>query len=165
MQVGQTKRLKTIISTRGSTIAGAPSRRFRHRREEVVDGIEQTIRWAIDVQRPQMIEILLNNFSTVDVHDHYRQGSLCLEESWKTNTWFHCIFTTMLGIVSTDFFLAYRLRSTRQHKEYDDYHIFIGKLAKGLIENNYLRNEVQTRARQQRLQHIEEQKAEGGGGT
>ncbi|POM58709.1 Integrase catalytic core protein [Phytophthora palmivora] len=55
-----------------------------------------------------MVELFFEYFSTVDVHDHYRQGSLEIEREWLTHSWAHKIFGTVLGMVVVDSYLAYR---------------------------------------------------------
>ena len=32
------------------------------------------------IRRPKVVEMMFNGFSAIDVHDHYRQGSLNMEE-------------------------------------------------------------------------------------
>lgn len=55
-----------------------------------------------------VFELLFENCSLVDIHDHYRQGTLGLERRWKTNAWGFRLFCTVLGIAYTDCYLAYR---------------------------------------------------------
>ncbi|KAF4136960.1 Transposase IS4, partial [Phytophthora infestans] len=69
---------KAIISNRGTTLPGSDSVRARHRR--VVEGGEIcTERYEKRIPRPYMVELFFRHFSTIDVHDHYRQGSLEME--------------------------------------------------------------------------------------
>ncbi|KAF1792407.1 hypothetical protein GQ600_7153 [Phytophthora cactorum] len=56
------KKPKRIIVSRGTPLPGSDS--VRGRRE-----------------RPEMVELFYSNFSAVDVHNHYRHGSLRLEVS------------------------------------------------------------------------------------
>ncbi|POM70815.1 hypothetical protein PHPALM_12696 [Phytophthora palmivora] len=83
---------KMIISNRGTTLPGSDSvRRYEKR-----------------IPRPYMVELFFEYFSTVEVHDHYRQGSLEIEREWLTHSWAHRIFDTVLGMVVVDSYLAYR---------------------------------------------------------
>ena len=38
------------------------------------------------IEMPDMIERFFQYFSQIDVHDHYRQGSLAPEKEWCTHT-------------------------------------------------------------------------------
>ena len=87
------------------------------------------------IPRPAVVELLYKNFSTVDIHDHFRQGSLNFEEGWKTHTWWHRNFASILGIIITDSFLA----MSYENPEYNEkFHSFCGKLCLQLINNPYL---------------------------
>lgn len=55
-----------------------------------------------------MVEKFYEYFNTIDVHDHLRQGSLAMEESWATKYWRHRLFTTILGMIFTNNFLIYK---------------------------------------------------------
>jgi hypothetical protein len=59
------------------------------------------------VKRPVMVEQVYMYFSSIDIHNHYRQGTLALEESWGTHTWWHRLLATVLGIVVTDAYFMY----------------------------------------------------------
>eukprot|EP00644_Phytophthora_capsici_P004012 jgi/Phyca11/108542/e_gw1.15.750.1 len=71
---------KTIISNRGTTLPGSDSRYEKR------------------IPRLYMVELFFRHFSTIDVHDHYRQGSLEMERQWLTHSWAHRIFATTLGM-------------------------------------------------------------------
>jgi hypothetical protein len=65
-----------------------------------------------------------------------------MEEAWKTLTWWHRIVATILGIIFTDCYLAYKhneLKFNRPVLEYDE---FLGKLAYELIFNPYYDEEM-----------------------
>ena len=129
---------KSIISTTGSCAAGNPREPDCHYLYIDDDGILRTQRSKLEIPRPKMIEEYFSCFSNIDVHDHYRQGSLAIERSWVTQKWYHRIFSTILGICVTDAFYAYRLYSkTLVQSALDDYTTFIGKLAKQLIQNKF----------------------------
>ncbi len=68
-----------------------------------------------EVDRPAAVEMFFDNFSTIDIHDHYRQGSLALERTWHTRNWWHRIFSSpLMGIIFTDsnFAYVYEFKST-----------------------------------------------------
>lgn len=98
-----------------------------------------------------MIEMLFDNFSTIDVHDHYRQGSLALEEGWKTQPWWHRIFAKLFGCIITDCFLAHRISQMRKGADYDDFALLSGRLGYELVNNTFKRSEIVTRARLNRI--------------
>ena len=58
------------------------------------------------VQRPQVINEYFETSNLIDVHNQYRQHELMLEQLWgTTNSWFR-LNTTVIGMNSTDCFLA-----------------------------------------------------------
>ena len=139
-------KLKTIITNRGTTLSGTDSIRYRHK-IVVVDGVEVTQKEEKRIKRPRMIEDFFECFSAVDVQDHLRQGSLRMEEVWKTKQWFHRIFAKIYGIILTDCFLAYRWTKTSQHDtKIDDFSTFLGKLCKQMIDNEGNNNQRITRS-------------------
>jgi hypothetical protein len=99
----------------------------------VTDWGHENDRFDIHIPRPQAIEMFISCFSNIDVHDHYRQGSLALEKNWNTKTWWHRLCATLFGMVCTDAFLAYRLetRNRQMVGEVGLHH----KLAYQLIHN------------------------------
>jgi len=61
----------------------------------------------VRIPRPNVVEKYFSNANAIDVHDHYRQGGLALERSWRTHTWWHRVFATLLGMCETDAYLAF----------------------------------------------------------
>jgi hypothetical protein len=102
------KKLKTFVSSRGTTLEGTPSKRPRHK--IVVNEAGQLVSSRIvkEVKRPRVVEDLYKYFSAIDVHNHYRQGSLRIEDNWKTKTWTTRVFSTIIGMIATNAYLAYR---------------------------------------------------------
>lgn len=137
-------KLKTIITNCGNTIVGIQARRIRHHIEVNEDHEPYTARYVKEIPRPKIVEDFYKYFGSVDVHDHLRQGSLCLEEVWRTQIWWHRLFTTMLGVVFTDCYLAYRYIERKYHREPDELSFFMGKLAYRLINNFYIEKVVLT---------------------
>ena len=142
------KQLKTIVTNRGTTLPGSPSVRPRHRIVEDDNG-RRTDRYNIEIKRPQAIEVFFKHFGVIDFHDHLRQGSLRLEQFWKTKKWWHRVFAVVFGIVITNSFLAYRYELTGEGiatgTNVMDFNDFIKKLAKSLIFNPFLEATIRTR--------------------
>jgi Transposase IS4 len=107
--------IKNIVCTRGITaVQGDPSVRHRRRIIEMEYGHEND-RYDLLIPRPQAIEMFYSCFSNIDVHDHYRQGSLAFERTWSTKTWWHRLFMTIFGMICTDAYFAYRLEWTNRN--------------------------------------------------
>ena len=145
------KKTKHIICTRGLTsVMRNPSVRHRRRLVESNWGHEND-RFDIHIPRPQAIEMFFSCFSNIDVHDHYRQGSLAMEKNWSTQTWWHRLFATLFGMICTDAFLGYRLefRNRQMGGEVGllPYKDFLHKLAYQLIHNNGVRPRLRRRQR------------------
>ena len=143
------KKAKTIISSCGTTNPGNPSVRPRHKiAKDPESGEVKTITYTKSVQRPQMIELFFKYFSTIDVHDHFRQGSLGMERSWHTHSWWHRLFSTLFGMTVVDAFLGYRYESLEAHGSPMELTEFIGKLAHQLIFNDFLQDDPNLRHRE-----------------
>ena len=95
------------------------------------------------VPRPLLLEKFFDIFGRVDQHDHFRQGSLRLEEVWKTQTWWHRIVATILGVIFTDCYLAYRCNELKYQRDVLEFDEFLGKLAYQLIFNPFYNEERQ----------------------
>lgn len=129
--------IKLLICSRGITsVQGDPSVRHRRRIVETEYGHEND-RYDLAIPRPQAVEMFYSCFSNIDVHDHYRQGSLAFERTWSTKTWWHRLFMTLFGMICTDAYFAYRLEWT--NRNYGDrtgiltYKEFLYRLAYQLI--------------------------------
>lgn len=81
-----------FVSTRRLTLPGNPSIIPRDR-IDLVDGTRTTVHYESIVQRPQMVENIFTYFSAIDIHNHYRQGTLAMEESWGTHCWWYRILS------------------------------------------------------------------------
>ena len=145
------KTTKKIVCTRGLTsVMGNPPIRHRRRLVETNWGHEND-RFDIHISRPQAIEMFFSYFSNIDVHDHYRQGSLAMEKNWNTQTWWHRLLGTLFGMICTDAFLGYRLEfRNRQMGEVGilSYKDFLHRLAYQLIHNNGIRPRLRSRQRE-----------------
>lgn len=143
------KTTKQIICTRGLTsVMGNDSVRHRRRLVETDWGHEND-RYDLRIPRPQAIEMFFSCFSNIDVHDHYRQGSLALEKNWNTKTWWHRLFATIFGMICTDAFLAYRLETRNRQMGGEVglicYKDFLHRLAYQLIHNGGIQRRLRRR--------------------
>ena len=69
---------------------------------------------------------------------HFRQGSLALEDSLKTQTWWHRSFSTLLGMTATDASLTFRyFHPNRAHFTSMEFCTFVNRLSKALVGNSY----------------------------
>jgi hypothetical protein len=147
---------KMIISTRGITsVQGNPS--VRHCRRVVeTDWGRENDQYELAIPRPQLIEMFYSCFSNIDVHDHYRQGSLAMETHWTTRTWWHRLDATLFGMIATDAFLGYRLeyghRNQGSFAGMQTYKKFLHKLAYQLI---FGANEPNARRRAREEEEVE----------
>jgi len=133
-----TKVGKRIISTCSN---GRPSQ-YEHivERSRVieVDGALQAESYSKHTPQSEVVEELFRCFSVIDVHVHSRQGTLALERHWKTYCWWHRLFCTIVGVVYTDSFFAYRqdfLSSGADTNAMMEYEEFLGTLASSMIFN------------------------------
>jgi len=148
------KRTKYVLSNRSTgNRAATDSVRSRHK-IGIVDGARTTVKYEKTVQRPEVVQDLYKCFSRIDVHDHFRQGSLNFEEGWKTKCWWHRLFSSMLGMTVVDAFLAQRYDNPGSTT--DCFSVFCGRLCHQLIHNIYLE-----RGRGQK-RHLNEEEAEVG---
>ena len=125
------RKRKHFVSTCGTTNEAEPCRKKRYRVSR--DGIVETI--YKEVKRQQLVQLYFDGAPSVDIHNHYRQGGLALEQVWGTQLWWHRVFSTLLGIIETNSFLAYR------HFKPDSGDVthrqFVVTLSKALINNPY----------------------------
>jgi hypothetical protein len=96
------KTSKSFVTTIGNSSLGNPHVRWYNK---LIDGGEQEV--EVRIPRPAVVEKYFSNANAIDVHDHYRQGGLALERSWRTHTWWHRVFATLLGMCETDAYLAF----------------------------------------------------------
>lgn len=129
------KVLKKIISTCGTTAEGPPHKK-RGIEEIVIDGVTMKKEIAIPIDRPKVVATLFDSFSAVDIHDHYRQGILCMEQHWVTKNWRKRIFSTILGMHLTDAFLGYKLECQMHDSEPMNFKIFVSMIAKNLVDTH-----------------------------
>ena len=111
------KKLKTIISNVGTTHPSLQEHiRYRHRKVLSEDGRSYlTQRYPKVIPMPRMVEDFFRHFSVIDIHDHLRQGTLQFHAHWRTLTWWHRLFSTILGIIVVDAYNAYKFEFRRMH--------------------------------------------------
>lgn len=109
------RKYKNVISTRGTTLQGTLSRRPRHRVAEDQHGAQFTVKYYKEVKRPQMVQWLFYAFSIIDIHDHFRQGTLAMEENWRTQVWWVRTCASILGMVYVDAYFFMRFSFLKRH--------------------------------------------------
>ena len=55
------------------------------------DGVYETTEYYKEISQLAMIELFFSCFGVIEVHYHYRQGSLAFEHDWYTHvhSWWH----------------------------------------------------------------------------
>jgi hypothetical protein len=107
---------KTFIFSRGTTTPGTPITRTRYKKvQQGLSYEDQT--YEVVTPIPNCAAEYFKAFPIIDIHDHYRQGSLALESSWKTQTWWHRLFSTLFGMIVTDAFLGMRYERSNLHAD------------------------------------------------
>jgi hypothetical protein len=131
------KRGKQLVFTTGTTLAAAPSVRPRHRKVEVNGRWVKQLYYKT-VPRPMVVKELFDAFGTIDVDDHYRQGSLELERTWIVRDWVLRIFMTVLGIIIVNAYYAFLFITGSELV----FNVFLGRLAHQLIFNKFATEDV-----------------------
>jgi hypothetical protein len=98
-----------------------------------------------------MVKEMFDAFSTIDIHDHLRQGSLEMERQWITRSWVLRLFMTMLGMIIVNAYKACEYMTPADERP-ADFNEFLGKLAYQLINNRFLEEEAALRATRQTRQ-------------
>lgn len=146
--------VKTFIGTCSTTLRGPDLNVPRSKRVEE-EGVWVKTTTMKPTARPQLVADLFEHFSTIDYHDRLRQGYLKMEIQWKTHSWWKRLFTTLLGMIFTDSYFAYRHDYYRVENTYDEvlsYYDFLDKLSYSLI---HIKSKRVTRP-QKRKRSVEE---------
>jgi hypothetical protein len=157
--------MKSFICTRGVTLPGNPSIKYKFTKT-TQDGRPHVQKNAVAVPKPSVVEEYFAGFSAVDIHDHYRQGSLAMEEGWTTRTWWHRLFTSVFGMIVTDSYLAYKYHKDfhlgAQEASMLSFKVFTERLCWSLVEglNEDLNRDRPVRATPARPQRQELQRGE-----
>ena len=100
------KKVICMISTCGTTNEGSQAKKRRYDDE----GKEYTKL----VKRPKLYETYFDGSPAIDVHNHLRQDGLALEKAWETQSWKYRIFASLLGIIETNAYLAFKYFSKKE---------------------------------------------------
>ena len=144
------KKGKQFVFSTGITTEGRDSVRIRHKREwseEMNDFI--SVQYEKRVKRPRIVEEIHDAFSTIDIHDHFRQGSLAIERQWPTKKWQIRIFETVFGMIITNSYLAYvydqKMFRYGLEEPVMPFNDFLGMLAYQLVHNIFNEDEPNLR--------------------
>ena len=88
------------------------------------------------VQKSSSCNEYFENFHIIDVHNHYRQSGLNLEQAWRTRNWRHRILATVLGIIEVDTYLL--MSQDHPHLRHKDFTL---QLVHDLTHNNFFSEE------------------------
>ena len=113
------------------TLPGEPLEKKRYRRGE--DGLPAVI--FKETKRPHLVQEYFDGAAAIDVHYHFRQGSLALEKVWDTQCWWHQVFATLLGKMETNALLA--LIKWKPQAVDTSHRTFLSELALQLINNPF----------------------------
>eukprot|EP00731_Ephydatia_muelleri_P003545 Em0001g3545a len=130
------KTIKSFVSTCGTTQPGEPHKKHRYSKEGDIITTE--------IPRPQLVSQYFSASSKIDVHNHLRQGLLNIEDAWGTQTWWHRLAATFVGITVIDAMLAYNYERRVDAKSVED---FANDLALSLIFNKFDGYELVSRRR------------------
>ena len=126
------KKRKLLVSTCGVTKSSSqPAVRVKYRDQG--DGTSAEV-----IRETPWPEVVANYFRVAcasDVNNHYRQGSLAMEETWGTKTWWHRIMATVLGTIEVDAYLAYLCLDPHEKKL--SHREFVEDIAHSLIFNRF----------------------------
>jgi hypothetical protein len=142
------RKIKTIISTKGTTLPGRPMLVERVNIERDEQGQPVNHYYLKETPRCKMLETFFDNFSVIDVANAKRQGVIAVEKYWKTMSWWKRAFSTIgLGICLCDAYYAFRMDWVKYHpdKPVTDVIDFAGRVAHSLIHNEYLQTPQQHR--------------------
>lgn len=121
------KKVHTFVSTCGTTLEGQPAKKKR---------TDENGAYIIkEVPRPHLVEEYFEGAPAVDIHNHIRQSGLALEEVWNTQRWHHRIYASVLGIIETNAFLAFKYFKRDASSKHSD---FTEALALQLINNPWV---------------------------
>jgi len=134
------RKLKTIVTNKGTTLEGEPMSVERSR-IAYEDGRPFNEYYLKTTPRCKIMELLFDDFSVIDIENHRRQGILRVEKFWLTKCWWkRCFATVGLGMCVVDAYLLYKCEWDHFHEDGDvmDFLEYSGKLAYSLIYNMYI---------------------------
>jgi hypothetical protein len=134
------KKTKTILFNHGTTEPAGSLQRHRSKIVAKPDGTGfKTEKYDINVKTCDVVRTLFLYFPKIDIHDHYRQGSLRFHENWPTKTWWHRFYSNILGMIISDAYFMYIAewkKYTNEDKsiaEPYDYSSFIDRLSYDMV--------------------------------
>jgi len=126
------KKTITFVSTAGS--AGLGMRKERQR--PVYDAVSGEVDYQTEfLERPGVVELFQNVANMNDIHNQRRQGTLALEEAWRTKKWRHRVIATILAMIVVDAYLAYRFECKGESQVPMSQYQFVELLAQALLTN------------------------------
>ena len=152
------RRLKTIITNKGTTLPGEP---MNVERSRIVyeEGRPVNEYYLKSTPRCNMMQLLFDDFSVIDIENHRRQGVLRVEKYWLTKSWWkRCFATVGLGMCVVDAYLLYKCEWERFHEEGEvpDFLDFAGELAYNLIFNMFIQGAPALRRREEQANALQE---------
>jgi hypothetical protein len=128
---GKSLKPKVFVATATSGAPETPWTRPRNVRTE--SGYEWT---SIAVPQPQLVKEYFEAANAIDVANQYRQFSLNIETVWKTQNWPLRLFQTVLGVIMTNAFLAYRYFQGRSGSPLLTFEEFLGNIVNSLCRGD-----------------------------
>jgi hypothetical protein len=96
----------------GTSAAEEPVKRSRTRKVLNAEGTGwNTERYEKRIPTNNVIKRLFRFFPAIDVHDHYRQGSLAFREHWKTRKWWHRLYSNIIATLIVDAYFMYKFEN------------------------------------------------------
>ncbi len=120
------KKCFSYITTFGSSKPGETLKRYRtslqpgrtcddNEGEIPVATLTESLTKMADIPRPDVLAHIMSNLSSIDVHNHYRQGSLGMEQLY-TKLWEKRLLFFFIGSATTDGFLAQCYENNMDYK-------------------------------------------------
>ena len=125
------KKRKMIVSSYGSSLPGQPHKKRRWKRQG-----RREVLYFKEVKRPVITEKYFDASAAIDVHNHFRQGSLSLETALRTNRWDIRLFSTILGMATVDAYLAYSYFRSSSETQHENMTKFLRPLVTALVNND-----------------------------
>lgn len=96
---------KFYLGTRGSSFDGVP-----HSRDHKEFQQNGTFKWVSKfIDRPTIAKEYHDNAIVIDGHNNLRQNSKAFEEIFQVKRWYRRYILTILGIISTNAYLGYKM--------------------------------------------------------
>lgn len=126
----QDQTTKIFMATCGTTVPGIPHTRTYLKQNVPIGQKQDKIIQSVDM--PKLANQYFNAANAIDVNNHYR-ANIGIEIAWKTKVWWKRLFGAVLGIITTNAYLAYKYDCERQHVEPMHRDAFVEQVALGLL--------------------------------